>query len=372
MSGPRALFVLSSDYGEYVTANLFSRGQPFARHFALPAALAGAVGAQAPEVSVYSGVEDLEAIVARQQPHLVVLASGYLFAVNGLIAPDDLARFISRLRAREIAVATTDPWLRIWKLRRGARFTIHSVRRGAEDEARSRVMNQLRERLERDLASLPHLYAVPLPAESGRAYSFFNPRFAAAAAAPAAREYDDWLFVLSREDLAYLPSQSFLPALLGRIEEILARPRNRVTLIGPQALQSALGAQVADRPRLRLSAGMDFAGFEAAVRSASIVAYWNVLSASLLYCLYYGVPPIFFGRGHQARVCEGLFEHAAEYVYRGRAPRVLDLAATIEPDPGALARQLGLPSWLENLRAEYARAASPNALIERVLAQPAR
>ena len=101
MSERRALFVLSSDYGEYVTANLFSRGQPFARHFALPAALAGAAGAQAHEVSVYSGLEDLEAIVARQKPHCVVLASGYLFAVNRLLSADEVARLIARLRAAE-------------------------------------------------------------------------------------------------------------------------------------------------------------------------------------------------------------------------------------------------------------------------------
>jgi len=364
MSARRVLFALSSDYGEYVTANLFSRGQPFARHFAVPAALAGAIGGQAEEASVYSGAEELEAIVARQQPDVVVLASGYLFAVNGLISPGDLARLVSRLRERKVAVATTDPWLRIWTLRPGARFTIHSVRRGAEDEASSRAMNELRERLERDLTSLPHLYAVPLAGQE----CFFNARFAAAAAAPSDRPYDEWLFVLSREDLAYLSPQTFLPALLARIEEILARPRNRVTLIGPRALQSALGAH-AEQPRLRISDGMDFARFEAAVRGASIVAYWNLLSASLLYCLYCGVPPIFFGRGHQVRVCDGLFEHAAEHVYRGRAPRVLDLAASIEPDAGALAQQLGLRSWLDDLRTQYARAASPRDVIERWVAQ---
>jgi len=371
MSGRRALFVLSSDYGEYATANLFSRGQPFARHFALPAALAGAAGAQAHEVSVYSSLEDLEAIVARQQPHCVVLASGYLFAVNRLLAADEVTRFIARLRARDIAVATTDPWLRIWKLRPRARFTIHSVRLGAEDEARSQAMNQLRERLERDFADVPHLFAVPLPAEAGRSHSFFNARFAAPAA-PAQREHDDWLFVLSREDLAYLEPQSFVRALLDRIDEILARPRNRLTLIGPRALQASLGAHVAHRPRLQLSSGLEFAQFDAAVRAASIVAYWNVLSASLLYCLYYGVPPVFFGRGHQARVCEGLFEHAAEHVYRGRAPRLLDLAAPIEPDAGVLARELGLRPWLDSLRSEYARTASPQEVMERLVAERVR
>ena len=372
MSERRALFVLSSDYGEYVTANLFSRGQPFARHFALPGVLAGAAGGQGHEVSTYSGVADLQAIVARQQPHCVVLASGYLFAVNRLLAPEQVAGFISWLRERDIALATTDPWLRIWKLRPGARFTIHSVRLGAEDAARSRAMNELRERLEHDFAGVPHLFPVPLAAEAGGSHSFFNPRFAATAPPPKDREHDDWLFVLSREDLAYLAPQSFVPALLRRIDEILDRPRNRLTLIGPRALQASLGAHLADRPRLRLSTGLDFAQFEAALRAASIVGYWNVLSASLLYCLYHGVPPVFFGRGHQARVCPGLFEHAAEHVYRGRAPRLLDLAAPIEPDAGVVARELGLHPWLEYLRAEYARAASPLDVIERLVAEPAR
>lgn len=371
MSPRRCLFVLSADFGEYVTANLFSRGQPFLRHFALPEGLARAGAGQAHETSRYASVRDLDELVARLRPELVVLASGYLFTVNNLMAPDALRDFVSRLRDHGIAVATTDPWLRVWKFRPAARFRIHSMRLGAEDEAQSGNMMRLRDRLERDFAGVPHLFAVPLPAEDACSFSFFNPRFTAAAEALSDAHYDDWVFVLSREDFAFLrpEGEGFLGALQSRLEEILAVPRNRVTFIGPAAMEAFFRERLAGRSRLRFSAACSFAQFEAALRGAKIVAYWNVLSASALYCLYNGVPPVFFGRGHQARVCEGLFEHAAEQVYRGRPPVLLDLAAPLCARAGDLAEQLSLRAWLDSLRIEYARSMPPDRVVERLLSR---
>jgi len=354
MSLPRCLFVLSADFGEYVTANILSRGQPVERRFALPAQLAPYASGNPEGIVRYSDAADLERLIGAERPDAVILCSGYLFAINGLFGPDALAALVARARREGIALATTDPWLRIWALRPATRFAIRSIRQGGVDAAQSEKVMALQRRLEDALAEVPHLFAVPMPADA-RWKSVFNPAFSARQ--PAAVE-QEWLFVLSKEDFALQAGPDgakFFAALSARIEELLAVKENRLRFIGPPPLGRFLGERFAGRERLAFLPFSDFAGFEAAVRRAKIVVYWNVLSASLLYCLYHGVAPVFFGKGHQASVCEGLYEHVVEHVYRGRAPALLDLGRALAPRAGELIESLGLASWLAAIRADYER-----------------
>jgi hypothetical protein len=357
----RVLFALSADFGEYATASILSRGQPFERRFALPDALA----AYAPAGLAATRYRDAAGIareVQTMRPDLVVLASGYLYAINGLFGPEALARLVQACRAAGAAVATTDPWLRLRALVPGTRFAIGSIRADAVDAAQTARVEALQRRLEALLGGLPHLLAVPVAAPG--THAAFNPAFGAPAPARAAPAHDEWLFVLSREDYALCAGQGGLDALAARIEELLARPRNRLRFVGPEALGRFLGARFPGRERLAYLPFLDFAAFEAAVRSARIVVYWNVLSATLLYCLYLGVAPVFFGRGHQARACPGLYEHVVAQVYRGMAPVMLDPALPIEPDAGALIERHGIGGWLDGLRADYARLPTPAAVVE--------
>lgn len=350
MSAPGCLFVLSADFGEYATANVLSRGQPIRRRFALPAQLAPYAAGGAGEAATYSVAEDIDRIVDAERPDAVILASGYLYAINNLFGPEALARLIGRLRARGIALATTDPWLRIWSLRPQTRFAIHSVRRGGIDAAQSQKVFELQQGLEAILKDLPHLFAVPMPESVGR--SAFNPAFAQGART---RRANEWLFVISREDLALLGSPEFFRTLGARLEELLALPENRLRFIGPPALGRFLAERFPSHERVAFEAFSGFEAFERAVAGAAVVVYWNVLSASLLYCLYYGVPPVFFGKGHQATVCPGLYEHVVEHVYGGRTPKLLDPERPLAPRAGELAQKLGLQPWLAGIRADYAR-----------------
>ena len=95
------------------------------------------------------------------------------------------------------------------------------------------------------------------------------------------------------------------------------------------------------------------------MREADVVAYWNVISSSLLYCLYYGVPPVFFGAGHLAKVCPGLEAHAAEHIYRGRPPRLLDLDAPL----GGVIEDTRLEGWVSEIRRAYEAAPPPTAAL---------
>jgi hypothetical protein len=356
----RVLALVSADFGEYVTASLFCRGQPFEARFVLPPALAP----YAERATVYRSFADVERLVEELRPDLLLLASGYLFAVNNLASPAELDSLLEGARRQGVRVATTDPWLRIWAFSPATRFAIHSVRRGGEDAALSGRMNALQASLEARLEALPHLFAVPL---AGRAAwrSFFNP---ALASRPSPSAQDLWLFVLSREDLAFAGAEArFHAALEARVEELLARSANRLVFVAPPAIGRFLAERWPGEPRLEHFAACDFARFEALVREASVVAYWNLLSSSLLYCLYFGVPPIFFGAGHMAKVCPGLEAHAARQVYRDHPPRIRSLDAPLEADPGRLIREERLDEWVLGLRAEYARSSAPAQVLESLL-----
>lgn len=359
MSRPRVLCVLSSDFGEYVTASLFTRAQPFDVHFALPEALSRFVPPGQGGHSVYRRFGELEPLVEAQRPDVVLLASGYLYAVNRLASLHDLRGLKKTLRGKRISLATTDPWLRVWALRPQARYAIHSVSKGGVDEQISARMTGLQRELEKVFAGVPHLFAVPL-ADPQRAWlSFFNREFAAQARRGKSGE---WLFVLSREDYIFLAGfekQAFFGALERRVAELLERRENRVRFVAPPEIGRFLSERWPAEPRLACTPFCDFASFEALVREARVVAYWNVISSSLLYCLYYGVPPVFFGAGHLAKVCPGLEAHAAEHIYRGRPPQLLDLDAPL----GALAEDVGLDGWVGEIRRAYETAQSPAAAL---------
>lgn len=370
MKPRRVLFVLSNDFGEYVTASIFSRGQPFSADFALPRRLARYAPAGQGNMIEYEEADDLGEIAARLRPDVAVLASGYLFPVNRIATPDALRALIMRLKAAGCAVATTDPWLRIWALRPGSRFTIHSVRKGGVDTDLSAKMQALQAYLEELFRGMPHLFAVPIPAREATWMPFFNPDFSRHAPPLAPSDdsgRDEWLFVLSKEDFIFLAGfdgEDFFRALEARIRELLSLPRNRLRFIGPPEVGRFLQERWPGEPRVEYLPFCDFHAFESALRRASVVAYWNVISSTLLYCLYHRIPPIFFGQGHQAKVCSGLFDHAIEHLYRGRAPQMLDLNAPLAADAGALVERLGIRPWLELIGGAYARLPAPASVIE--------
>ena len=365
MRRPRVLCVLSSDFGEYVTASLFARAQPFDAHFALPEALARFVPPGAPGHSAYRDFGDIRALAASLRPDAVLLASGYLYAVNRLASLDQLAGLMAELRRAGAALATTDPWLRVWALRPESRYAIHSIQRGGVDADLSGRMTALQRSLEKLLAAVPHVFAVPL-ADAGRGWlPFFNPQFAERARAEPG-EAPEWLFVLSREDYVFLAGferQAFFEGLERRVRELLALEENRLRFIAPPEIGRFLAERWPAEPRLSYTPFCDFAAFEGHVRNARIVVYWNIISSSLLYCLYYGVPPIFYGTGHLAKVCPGLDRHAAEHVYRGRPPRLLELGAPLTADAHALAHEMGLDAWVAQMRREYESSPPPSALL---------
>lgn len=368
MRPPRCLFVLSRDFGEYVTAQLFTRGQALEATFAVPLTLAPFIDAQ--NVSAYRDIADLEALSQARQPDFVMLCSGYLFAVNNLFPPAALAHWLAALRGRGITVATTDPWLALDDAHPGAAFSVSSVRQGGVVPQLSEAMARLHAQLRALLADIPHVYAVPMALARPKVFSFFNPRFAADMPAPGGGR---WVFVLSREDHAYLEGfggAAFRERLGHHVERLAAPAGHRVTFIGPPALAPFFAGRFTES-KVEYLAFCTASTFERTLREASAVGYWNVLSSSLLYCMYYRVPPVFFGPGHQVKIRTGLYDHAVEHVYGGNAPRMLDWQGTWPAEPDGLVRALGIGPWLEQVAARHQRSPAPCEIVEAMMAQRA-
>ena len=372
MRRPRCLFVLSRDFGEYVTAQLFTRGQALDARFVLPAALAPFIGAE--NAAAYRNLADLEALSQALQPDFVMLCSGYLFAVNNLLSPAALAQWLAALRGRGITVATTDPWLALDDANPGAAFSIASVSQGGVVPQLSEGMARLHAQLRSLFAGLPHVYAVPMERARPNVYSFYNPQFTANAPEPAAGGDGRWVFVLSREDHAYLEGfggASFRERLEYHVARLAATGGNRVTFIGPPALAPFFAGRFPDAGKVEYLAYCSASTFERTLREASVLGYWNVLSSSLLYCLYHRVPPVFFGAGHQVKIRAGLYEHAVQQVYGGDAPRMLDWQDTWPAEPDRLVRELGIDVWLGQVAARHRRSPAPLEIVETMMSNRA-
>ncbi len=373
MASPRLLFFFSNDFGEVVNASLFLAAQPLAVHFALPPRLLAYQDRPDIPTRSYTDVADMRSIVAEVEPDIVMLCSGYLFSVNGLIEPDAVASFVQYLKRAGIPVVTTDPWLKFWKLHPQQTFALDLVTDPAKRASWARRLRALQDYLDNLFANVPHLYAMPFSTPVVTSYAFFNPTAAqefSGMSGTDAAGVDRWVFVLSEEDLKvqlFEHKQAFVEALKMRFREILSVPENCISLIAPDRLTRELANDFSGEDRITFPPFLGFAAFRALVAGAKIVFYWNILSASLQYCLYYGTSPVFLAFGHQARLNEGLSQHVIEHVYQGANPPSMSLFTPIEPVADRLLEKLDTESVRKFLHARYAENRTPLDIVSDIL-----
>ncbi|MEO0837185.1 MAG: hypothetical protein AAFY16_14735 [Cyanobacteria bacterium J06642_3] len=79
----KLLFVISNDFGELSDACYFTKGYNFDVSLLLPPRLFAVNQGKLPsQAYLYKTVQDILDIVDRQQPELIFLFSGYLYAIN--------------------------------------------------------------------------------------------------------------------------------------------------------------------------------------------------------------------------------------------------------------------------------------------------
>jgi len=363
MSGPRLLFVLSSDYGELANALYFVRDQPFHSTFLLPDRLFAANAGRLPvSARAYYAAADVLAAVDAESPDLVLLFSGYLFPVNQILEVDAVAGLVTELNRRGCPVATSDPFLGLL-----GRPGISPV---SDAHPRKAAITTLFVRLRSIFAAVPHLDLVAVDDTDGPPRrSFFNR--AILAPPPPSTELADrvasigvrlnssrprWLFVLSSEDYtgqAQLHGESRFHSLVRDRLQDATRAGIEPVLVAPDACRSAAAVEGAVH--------LPFCGhdvFAALAVEAQYAFYWNVLSNSVAGRLVNHRPVFFFDRGHMVRSVPALFDLAVRAYYHGAKLPLLDPASGLSP-AGLAASTMRQNADFEPARLAFARAPSP-------------
>jgi hypothetical protein len=363
----RLLFLLSSDHGELSNALNFIRGGPFDPMLLLPPGLYEHNRETLPApASAYSEPAGVVAAIDRFAPELVLLFSGYLYAINRILDPDDLARLVSDLRRRRIPFLTSDPLLGLPSRVDDATFS--------EAHPHKPWLTAHFARLARIFEGATHLYPTPpdasMPAGS---VSFFNP-IAGRADPGIAGGRPCWIFILSNEDYSYqiqlLGEAAFL-AMLGRMFAATVEAGRVPVLVAPSACAAAVGALPRPVEGLVALSHMGHDRFTAMLRGAEYAFYWNIFSNSVLERAMARRPVFFCGRGHMVHAIRPLYELGMLVYYRGARLPELDLPCDFTPDRlAALAadQDRQFAPARENARA----APTPAELVESLLAAAGR
>jgi hypothetical protein len=365
------LFVLSKDHGELSGALSLLLGHDFQSLLLMPEPLLAANASALPvPARHYAGVEDILTAVDAERPDLVLLFSGYLYAVNGLLDVAEVEALIGALLARGCRLATSDPFLGLLARLDGSTFSQAHPARAWLTAHFARIHGALRD--------LPHVYPVDMTGVSVPWVSFFNEHVLHQAEEQAGRVKDwppadpdrrRWVFVLSQEDYgaqANLRGRARVDDLLAaRLRDTAAAGRQPV-LVGPPACVASVGPRVADVPRPVLLPFCDHGLFTALLLEAEHAFYWNVFSNSIPARAATGRTVFFFDRGHMARAIPPLFAEGMRRYYPGSTLTALDPARPLEATVLAslAARQV---EAMRAARDAFRRSPPPPAMIARLL-----
>lgn len=321
---PKLLFILSNDYGELSNALYLVTGCNFQTVLLMPDRLftANREGLSA-RARCYHSLSEVMDAVAEEKPDVVLLFSGYLYAINKIFAGDDVVRLVQDLRSRNCLTVTSDPFLGILSRLDDSTFSdLHPQKCWLTDHF-SWLAGVLR--------NVRHLYLTP-PDESAPAgsVSFFNANIIRVPSRIAEGEKElverlgvdplrkQWLFVLSLEDygsqIGVHGRDRFDGILLDKLRQAIQEGRQPV-LVGPQPCITSLTNQ---HPALDGVIRLPFCShdlFASLLFSAEYAFYWNIFSNSVLPRIVNQLPVFFFDRGHMVHAIQPLFELGMKCYY---------------------------------------------------------
>jgi len=327
----RMLFVVSNDYGELGNARyiLYGQGRQLNNtSFLLPNKLfernQRVFGCSTEK---YSTIDQVLQTIESRQPEIVFLFSGYLFAWDGLLDVESIAKIVESSKIHGFKVVTSDPYLGLLS---------EPVARISDAHDSFRSLYEI-------LQHAYHFYPVPCdhlaPSCTIRGLSTFNDKLVSDTLPPVASraatrprlaaeaEGASWLFVLGSNDYdvqtSALGRDLFVSKLAEKIKYSIAVGRKPM-LIAPdrcnQLVRSKLGS-AADRVKL-----ISFCGYDAFTRlllSAEAAFYWNVVSNSMFHRVLNGLPNFYFDPGHLGRI-QPIYELAVKNYFAGWEPICLD------------------------------------------------
>jgi hypothetical protein len=329
----KLMFILSSDFGELATAMYFIGGYAFQTVFLMPDRLFDLHKDCVPgPVYHYRTMEQVTAAVEKENPDIVFLFSGYLFAVNNIFNMQTVKTFVQEMVAANRLVITSDPFLGIMSVIDDTTFNKRHPLRLQFAEHFSMVS--------RIFENVMHLYLIDAHdfAKTPHA-SFFNPHILldrghrseqmlpAEAAVGMDPQKPRWLFILSTEDYSWQITrhgkEEFGEMLIRMLHRTVAANRQPVLIAHQEAFEDLqIARQSADdlvfKPHCR------YDHFMSLLFDAEYVFYWNIFSNSIPARVLNHLPVFFFEPGHMAHAIPALYETGIKHYYQGAKLDYLD------------------------------------------------
>jgi hypothetical protein len=384
---PKVLCILDNDFGDLGFAMYFLEGQPFADSttLLLPPRLADRDDGQLPVATRrFSSADDIVRVVDEEKPAVVLLLSGYMLAIHGLVRRAELPRLVKHLCAR-CRVVTSDPFLGLaseGNLAGTFGISLPDKSVGARLLEVGYTFTLLRHlRTARAaLEQLPHLYQFRpsgTPDRKGvtgpERISFYNPELVKANGGGGTDQASDgpreWLFIVGSSDWGLQRrlhgSERFADLIADKLEETVDAGRTPV-LVAPAQLLDDVRPRVSRSDRMRLLSFLGYSSFDALMRTAEYVFYWNIISYSSLLRVVHDRPFFLFHQGHLVHNVKGLRERVRAWYYRGWEPVMLDQTKRLDRDRlGELAEDFREAS--SRIRTELAHAPAPAAVLAKLL-----
>ncbi|MEM8722184.1 MAG: hypothetical protein AAGE84_23300 [Cyanobacteria bacterium P01_G01_bin.39] len=330
----KLLCIISNDFGELSDACYFTKGYNFDVSLLLPPRLFAVNQGKLPSKAyLYKTVRDILDIVDRQQPELIFLFSGYLYAINKILSLEAVRDLLENLKQRHCQVATSDPFLGILADLNDATF--------GKDFPFQQPFLQHFSKVFTLLQKLPHLYTTPVAStQKVRQFAFFNPNieipphelstYAAqlARVLPVNLDQKRWLFILSSEDYVTqinLHGQAkFHASLKNKLEETVESGCQPIILTSKRCIEAVRNLKSQAEGAIYLSF-CPYAIFTKILLEAEYLFLWNVFSNCLLSRLGNHKPVFFFHPGHLSQAIPSLHKLGMKYSYSEANLSYLDL-----------------------------------------------
>ena len=338
----RLVFVIDNDYGELTMAMFFLHRQAIAGRttLLLPPRLFATNGAGLGVRTLeYKNYAEAVAHLTAEDPHVVILFSGYLLAIHELMSVTSLHMLIEWLRARGCAVATYDPFWGLmatphlafsphfWK---GRRFEVVRflkflatlpLRPGQKlrfDPNPVAVFSKT----SKVLRDVVHLNPAPLVAEGVPITSCFNPQLIGV---PPPDAY--WLFVLSELDYRVQKAKAglgdgFARKTAATLSQALAG--KRCVVVAPHDAVEEIKSVMRDAGQVEWVTFCPFHQFVSLLVGAEYAFYWNVMTSSSLIRWVNALPVFSFDRGHVSRDMTPVYDAMVEWFFQGWHPITLN------------------------------------------------
>jgi len=288
---------------------------------------------------IWSSVEDLCAFVKKYQPDVIYMVSGYLLCLQDYMTHDQFKGFLEYCEKSGSILSTNDPM--VGGLSRNVIKTgerTYATKPNPDLPARSQHLFKLL------LApfNLMHSYAHISPwvsepdlLKTHTNIGFFNSRYADFIQSENAKlEFDGisddkpfWLFTLGPEDykdvLNEYGEQNFIKWTVDKVRFSLDQDRS-VVVIGPSKFIDGLQAELGDTDNLSLHTYLPFHVFNRLNFAAEKVFFWNVLSASAMLRIQFGLPTFHFEIGHIGKSLKWTYEEFIKVALGGCKPLMID------------------------------------------------